>query len=77
MRYMPLIQNNFTFLLKILALMLILVPASCVGSTDPTVIITGYKISPDVILPHDMGTIETSPHLLQRHSTFFPMTWGL
>lgn len=60
MRYLPLIQNNFTFLLKILALMLILVPASCVGSTDPTVIITGYKISPDVILPHDIGTIEVT-----------------
>lgn len=29
-------------------------------SADPTVIVTGYKISPDVLLPGDIGTIEVT-----------------
>ena len=57
---MPQIMNKFSFFFLIVVLMLILVPAACVASTEPTVIITGYKISPDVILPHDVGTIEVT-----------------
>ncbi len=57
---MPRIVNNSSFIFLIVVLMLILGPASCVASTEPTVIITGYKISPDVILPNDIGTIEVT-----------------
>jgi len=57
---MPRIVNKSSFFFLILVLILILVPAACMASTEPTVIITGYKISPDVILPHDVGTIEVT-----------------
>lgn len=58
---MPRIPDKFFFftILSII-LLLLLIPGICAASTEPTVIITGYKISPDVILPNDVGTIEVT-----------------
>jgi hypothetical protein len=52
----PQILSFFAFFL--IALM---VPYTACGlSTEPTVIVTGYTITPDVLLPHDIGIVEVT-----------------
>ncbi|MDD1693550.1 MAG: hypothetical protein LUQ71_02380, partial [Methanoregula sp.] len=43
-----------TFIALVILLSFIIAPAS---ATDPTVLITGYEVTPAVLLPGDMGTV--------------------
>lgn len=53
-------DNISRFLFFSMVLIVFMMPSVYGLSTEPTVIITGYKISPDVILPNEVGTIEVT-----------------